>query len=164
MSNISKQTGGVYAFAVDVVQQAAEFGAERAGKRRFILWIGERYGNIRLQDVRHPLRFFKQLISPPPLVFGVAGYKKGLVEGAEDNPARHYTAFVFVGFWLPGLLGLFVLYAWEVLGFFRYRGHWSAPDVRIGKLGLQHGAQVRRYGPQLLPALIIRDLAATAEG
>jgi hypothetical protein len=163
MSTDSTQTDGVQAFGADVAQQAAEMGSDWPSKVQFILCIGERYGNIRLQDLRRPLRFLKQLISAPPRGFGVSGFKAELVEDAKDNPARHYIAFVFVGFWLPALLGSGVLYTWEILGFFRYGGHWSVPDVRIGKLGLQHGAQVRRHGPQVLPMLIIRDLAAISK-
>jgi hypothetical protein len=97
------------------------------------------------------------MAGPPPRSFGTAGFAAWLVDDA--NPARHYTAFVFVGFWLPALLAQAVLYAWEAAGFVRYRGYWSPADVLSGQVGIRHGRLVRRHGPAILPALIAHDLA-----
>ena len=67
-------------------------------------------------------------------------------------------AFVFVGFWLPRILGYPVLLAWEVLGYLRYGFHWSQNDMRCGVIGLRHGRSVRREGSAVLAGLIERDL------
>jgi hypothetical protein len=94
----------------------------------------------------------------PPLRFGAAGFNPAMVD--DQNPARHYIAFVVVGYWLPMILGYLVLYAWEIAGFVRYGGRWSPNDVRSGKAGLHHGRAVQRGGPEVLAPLVRRDLGA----
>lgn len=148
---------GVDAFIADVSHLACQFPDNRIQKVRFILHMGEVYAFIRLQDVWQPVRFLRQMAGAPPRSFGAAGFAPWLVDDA--NPARHYTAFVFTGFWLPHALALAVLYAWEIAGFVRYRGYWSPADVLSGKVGIRHGRLVRRFGPAILPALIAHDLA-----
>lgn len=150
-------SSGIDAFIADVSHLACQFPDDPMQKVRFILHMGEAYAFIRLQDVWRPLRFLKQLAGAPPRRFGTAGFASWLVDDA--NPARHYTAFVFTGFWLPHVLALAVLYAWEIAGFVRYRGYWSPADVLSGQVGIRHGQLVRRYGPAILPALIACDLA-----
>lgn len=125
-------------------------------KVAFILRIAQDYANIRLGDVWRPLRFLKQMAGKPPVQFGYHGFKRELVD--DYAPARHYTAFVFVGFWLPYLPAIALLWAWEILGFIRYKGHWSPADIRMGFVGIRHGVLLRRHKPAILPQLIERDL------
>ena len=133
-----------------------------AGTAWFVLRIGEDGANIQLRDLWRPLRLLRQMASAPPVQFGTEGFATSLVD--DRNPARHYLAFVFVGFWLPPALALLVLLAWEGAGFIRYRGAWSQRDIECGKIGIRHGALVLKYGPALLPALIAADLAQKARG
>ncbi len=98
----------------------------------------------------------------PPLQLGAGGFRADILD--DQNPARHYTALLFVGFYAPAWLALMVLYGWEVAGFVRYRGHWSWPDIRGGLLGIRHGKLVRKYGPTILPALIAAQLAEKSDG
>jgi hypothetical protein len=148
---------GIDAFVADVSRRVAVSSPDWQGTARFVQGIAEAYAFIRLQDMRSPLRFFKQMAGAPPVQFGNKGFRRSLVD--DQNPARHYTAFAFVGFWLPVVLATLVLWTWEILSFFRYGGHWSAADMRMGQVGMQHGWLVRRHGPTILPSLIRRDLA-----
>lgn len=138
--------------------QASAASPGQVGAMRFICRIGADCAYIRLRDVINPLRFLRQMAGAPPLRFGTAGFAPHVVD--DQNPARHYTAFVFVGFWLPLLPALLVLYAWELAGFVRYGGEWSERDVICGKIGLRHGALVRRHGPAVLPGLAAAELRA----
>lgn len=147
---------GVTAFIADVKARAATNLAQQRSTQAFIQEISDVYAFIRLQDWRYPLKFLKQMAGPPPVRFGTTGFKRAIVD--DQNPARHYTAFVFVGYWLPMPLAVLVLWAWEILGFFRYRFHWSRQDLTCGYIGIRHGRQVRRYGPTVLVQLIERDL------
>ena len=119
--------------------------------------MGADFAHIQPRDVLRPLRFLRQMAGNPPVRFDVTGFDPELVD--DLNPARHYVAFLVVGFWLPALPALLVLAAWEVAGFVRYRGLWSNKDVRSGLVGLRHGRHVRRDGPHALPPLIRADLA-----
>ena len=114
-----------------------------------------------MRDITRPVRFLRQMEGAPPLTLGTAGFRPDLVDDA--NPARHYTAFVFVGFWLPYLPAIVVLWFWEVLGFIRYKGQWSPADIRMGYVGIRHGTLLRRSVPAVLPRLIERDLASTGK-
>lgn len=129
-----------------------------AGTVRFVTRLGADFAHIQPRDVLRPLRFLRQMAGNPPVRFDVAGFRPDLVD--DLNPARHYIAFLVVGFWLPSLLALGVLVLWEVAGFVRYRGLWSNDDVRSGLVGLRHGRHVRREGPWALPPLMRADLAA----
>jgi hypothetical protein len=147
---------GIDAFISDVSRRVAAASPNRQGTVCFMQGIAEAYAFIRLQDIHSPLRFLRQMAGAPPVQFGNKGFRCSLVD--DQNPARHYTAFVFVGFWLPVLLATLVLWTWEVLSFFRYGGHWSPADMRMGQVGIQHGRLVRRYGPAILPGLIAKNL------
>ncbi len=151
-----KQKNGIAAFINDVEMRAAQSVAAQRSPRDFIVEIGDAYAFIRLADWRRPIQFLQQMAGEPPIRFGTKGFKRALVD--DQNPARHYTAFVVVGYWLPTLLALLVLWAWEILGFFRYGGKWSAGDMRSGRIGVRHGRQVRRHGPTVLADLIRQDL------
>ncbi len=154
--------GGLDGFLNYLSRQAQAAPPGYAGAAWFILRIGEECAYIRLQDIGQPLRFLRQMAGNPPLRFGVAGFSPDLVDDA--NPARHYIAFVFVGFWLPRLPALALLYAWEVAGFIRYRGEWSRRDVRSGLIGLRHGRWVRACGPAVLPGIAAGELATPSTG
>ena len=149
---------GFDAFIAYLSTQAQAAPPGFAGSAWYILRVSEDCAYIRLQDMWQPLRFLRQMAGAPPLRFGTGGFSPEHVD--DSNPARHYMAFVFVGFWLPPLLGVLVLYAWEIAGFLRYRFQWSPHDVTSGKLGLRHGGIIRTYGPTVHPALVAAELAA----
>jgi hypothetical protein len=136
---------------------AAQAPPDWAGAVWFILRIGEDCAGIRLQDVATPRQFLRQMADAPPLQFGVTGFAPELVD--DNNPARHYIAFVFVGFWLPTILAMLVLYVWEVAGFVRYSGYWSPNDVASGRIGISHGRWLRRMGPAVMSGLAAATLA-----
>ena len=150
--------GGLDRFLETIESIASQVSPDRRGSARFVARLGEECAYIRLDDLRHPLRFFRQMAGHPPLRFGIEGFDPSVVD--DTNPARHYVAFVVVGYWLPMLLAVPVLYAWELLGFLRYGLRWSRRDMRSGWIGLRHGRAVRRHGPAILPALVRRDLGA----
>ena len=151
-----EQEGGVDALIRDVAEYAASCVATRRGTIRFVLRLSDEYAYIRLPDLIRPIRFLHQITGNPPRQFGTDGFRPTLVD--DQNPTRHYIAFVFVGFWLPYLLGVIVLWSWEILGFLRYRGTWSHPDIQMGYVGLEHGWAVRRSGPSALAPLIAKDV------
>jgi hypothetical protein len=151
--------GGVDAFIRYVSAQAAVAPAGWAGAAWFVVRICEDGANIQLRDLWRPLRMLRQMAGAPPYRFGIEGFDTNVVD--DRNPARHYLAFVFVGFWLPAIPALIVLWAWEVAGFVRYRGTWSQRDIACGKISIKHGALVRIYGPGILPGLIAGELAST---
>ena len=151
-------SGGIDAFIADVSRLAAQTSQTQSGAFRFILRMGEDYAYIRLTDIWHPLRFFKQMAGMPPVSYGTQGFNETILD--DYNPARHYTAFVLVGFWLPTFLAIIMLWLWEVASFLRYKGHWSQKDIVSGKIGIRHGRLVRRYSPTILPSLIAADIAA----
>lgn len=151
-------TTGLADFVITVNEYAHAAPRGRRGAALFMLRIGDDFAFIRLRDIWRPMRFLRQMASAPPVRFGTAGFDPALVD--DRDPARHYTAFVVAGFWLSAPLALFLLFGWEILGFVRYRGLWSNKDVRCGLIGLRHGRRVRQLGPQVLPMLIARDLAA----
>lgn len=136
----------------------ATAGAGRSAATRVINRLGEDFAYIRVRDMARPVRFLRQMAGVPPVRVGAAGFDPALVD--DLHPARHYMAFVFVGYWLPVVPALLVLWAWEIAGFVRYRGAWSWPDVRMGYVGIRHGWSVRRFGAGVLPWLMARDLGA----
>lgn len=156
----NQATQGLPAFLADVNARVQEAMQRNEPTQTFVLASAERYAYICLDDFpRRPLQFLKQLSGKPPICFGTAGFRPSIVD--DQEPARHYTAFVFVGYWLPMLLAVPVLWAWELLGLVRY-GHWSQPDIRSGYIGIRHGRALRKAGFALWPELIHRDLGADA--
>jgi hypothetical protein len=153
---------GVNGFIHATSALAAQYPMTRSGTRCFVLAFGEQMAYIRVQDAHNPWRFLRQMEGNPPTRWGTDGFKRGLVD--DRNPARHYAAFVFVGFWLPGWMALLLLWLWEFAGYVRYGLRWSQADTRSGYVGLWHGRLVRRYGHTILPSLIARDLAETGRG
>ena len=147
---------GINTFIADVSRLVAHAKPTQAGTVRFILAIGERYAYIRLADICHPLRFFKQMAGNPPVGFDTEGLSEAILD--DYNPARHYIAFVFVGFWLPTLLATAMLWAWEVASFVRYRVNCIQKDILSVNIGIRHGRLIQRYGPAILPGLIAAEL------
>jgi hypothetical protein len=121
-----------------------------------VLQLGEDFAYIRLADIWRPLRFLRQMAGAPPVQLGTEGFRRELVD--DSNPARHYMAFFVAGYWLPRWAAVALLWAWELAGFVRYRGHWSWPDIASGEVGVAHGRLARRYGVTVLPALMACDL------
>ena len=147
---------GIDAFIRAVEEQATITSEQRTGKNAFILKIADDFAFIRLSDLRSPLKFLKQVAGDPPIQFGTQGFRRDIVD--DKNPARHYMAFVFVGYWLPFILGWLVLWGWEILGYLRYGFRWSPNDIRCGMVGLRHGRIVQKEGAQVLADCIRRDL------
>jgi hypothetical protein len=146
---------------VDLIESyASQISPGPGMSARFVARLGEDCAFICARDVWRPIRFLRQMAGPPPISFGISGFDPALVD--DYNPVRHYMAFVVVGFWLPALPAIVMLYVWETLGFLRYGGRWSAHDVRSGWIGLRHGRRVRQMGPWVLPVLARRDLSAHA--
>lgn len=127
------------------------------GTDEFVRNLADRYAYIRLEDVGSMPRFLRQMAGVPPVQLGTDGFRSSLVD--DDNPARHYVALLFIGFYVPGFLATVFLLLWELAGFVRYRGQWSWPDIRSGNVGIRHGRLVRKYGPVVLPGLIAASLA-----
>ncbi|HRJ43023.1 MAG: hypothetical protein KJZ86_10870 [Caldilineaceae bacterium] len=155
-------TAGLPGFIAATSRLASHFPLTPDGTRRFVLAFGEQMAYIRVQDAWNPWRFLRQMEGNPPTRWGTDGFKRSLVD--DRNPARHYAAFVFVGFWLPGWMAVLVLWLWELAGFVRYGFRWSQADTRSGYVGLWHGRLLRRFGHTLLPSLLARDLAETGQG
>ena len=152
--------GGVDGFIAAVSRLAVQVEPGPGSDRRFILQAGEAFAFIRLQDVGHPLRFLKQMAGKPPMQFGPDGFRSDLVD--DKNPARHYMAFVFLGFWFPKWLATVGLWLWEVAGSVCY-GYWAGNDMAMGYVGIRHGRAVRAAGPAILPGLIAGELAVRPE-
>lgn len=151
------QQNGLDHFLAYLQRMAAQAPTGWPGHLWFLLRISEDCAGIFTADVVRPLHFLRQMADAPPLRFDASGFSPAIVD--DQNPARHYIAFVFVGFWLPTFLAIAVLYAWEVAGFIRYRGFWSEKDVASGKIGVAHGRWLRRTAPVVLPGLVAADLA-----
>lgn len=153
-----QRQAGFHAFYADVEERIAAAQARQESTGTFIRHSAERYANICLNDaLPRPLQFLKQMSGKPPVCFGTPGFQRTIVD--DQEPARHYTAFVFVGYWLPALLAIPFLWAWETLGFFRY-GYWSRPDIRSGLIGIRHGRVLRKTDFTRWPELLKRDLSA----
>lgn len=120
--------------------------------------LSEDFAYIRWQDVGHPYKFLSQMEGSPPIQLGTKGFRAELVD--DRNPARHYVAFVAMGFWLPYWLAMAVLYLWETAGYIRYGFQWSPEDILSGKIGIRHGNAVRHQGIDMLPELMAVDLAS----
>lgn len=151
--------GGLRRLIDEISALAAQVQPGWRGTVRFVLRISADYAYIRPQDAWRPLRFLKQMAGVPPIQVGTDGFRADIVD--DYNPARHYMALLFIGFWLPRPLAWLTLYVWEIAGFIRYHGHWSQPDIRCGLIGVRHGRLVRRYGPTVLPGLMAAELSET---
>lgn len=147
---------------VDTLIQAASRHAHTAllqgsSNESVIRQLGDEFAFIRLEDTRHPIRFLRQMAGNPPHQLGTDGFNPDLVD--DHNPARHYMAFVCMGYWLPDWAAVATLWLWEVAGFMRYGGNWSWPDIRSGQVGVRHGQLAKRYGVVVLPSLIAAEVA-----
>ena len=148
---------GIDALIRAASRYAEDARATGAGTAHVIRRLGEDFAYIRWQDVTRPKTFLAQMAGAPPVKIGTAGFRPELVD--DLHPARHYVAFLMVGYWLPVWAAVAVLWLWEAAGFVRYRGTWSWPDIANGRLGIRHGRWVRRCGAVVLPALIASELA-----
>ena len=124
---------GVTGFTHTTSALVAQHPLTRNGTRRFVLAFGEQMAYIRVQDAWNPWHFLRQMEGNPPTAWGTSGFKAGLMD--DRNPARHYAAFVFVGFWLPGWIAALLLWLWELAGYLRYGLRWSQTDTRSGYVG-----------------------------
>jgi hypothetical protein len=131
---------------------------EGHNSRKVVQRLAEDFAYIHLHDIWNPLKFLRQMEGHPPIRLGTHGFRRELVD--DHNPARHYIAFVAMGYWLPYLLATAVLYLWEIAGFVRYGFRWSEADMLSGLTGVRHGNAVRCQGIGVLPELMARDLAA----
>ena len=131
---------------------------ENGNSDRVVRRLSEDFAYIRLQDVWNPYRFLRQMEGNPPIRLGTQGFRQELID--DHNPARHYMAFVAMGYWLPYVLAMVVLYLWEVAGYLRYGFKWSEADMLSGLTGVRHGNAVRHQGIAVLPGLMEKDLAA----
>ena len=148
-------TEGCPAFAGYAETLAAQAAHEGRRTRWFMLELARQCGNVDLSRLGHPIRFWRSLRELPPKRFGNIGFRAELVD--DFHPARHYVAFLMIGFFLPYPLALAFGWLWEraegiVLGEF------SPRDVALGRLAIAHGRTVRQAGPAALPALIRKEL------
>lgn len=155
--------GGLEAFVATIESAAHQCQDGKQGRRRFVGELGSLCAGIHGENIfRHPIRFLSEMQGNPPLRFGTEGFSPDVVD--DLNPARHYMAFVVVGYWLPMVLAIPVLYAWEIASFVRYKGHWSQKDMHSGMIGIRHGRAVARSGVDVLGPLVRRDLGTEAIG
>lgn len=150
----SQEMGGVAALIDATRRTIAEEGGD-SGK--VVRRLGEDFAFIRWQDATNPYKFLRQMEGEPPIRLGTQGFRRELVD--DHNPARHYMAFVAMGYWLPYWLAMVVLYLWEVAGYIRYGFKWSPEDMQSGLTGVRHGNAVRHQGIAVLPGLMERELA-----
>lgn len=155
--NAPGDASGLDLFIAAVSERTSRVPPSWWNTARFLLRIAEDFAYIRLRDLWRPLRFLRQMAGAPPYRFATRGFTSAIVD--DENPARHYTAFVFVGFWLPARLAKLALWLWEIAGFVRYGGRWSHNDMACGEVGIRHGRLLRKYGQTIMPALIASELA-----
>lgn len=148
---------GIDAFIDYLCRQAGQVVSGRMGSTQFIGRVAEDCSNLRVREIARPLVFLRQVTEVPSHPFDATGFRPGVVD--DELPARHYIAFLAVGYWLPAPLALLVLYLWEIAGFVRYRGLWSRRDLASGKIGIRHGRYVHSLGPAVLPGLVAGELA-----
>jgi hypothetical protein len=143
-----------------VVATRQYIAEESANSSKVVRRLAEDFAFIHLGDIRRPFKFLRQMEGFPPIRLGTVGFRRELVD--DKNPARHYVAFVAVGYWLPYWPAMALLYLWEVAGYIRYGFKWSEADMLSGVTGVRHGHLVRHQGIEILPELMVRDLAANA--
>jgi len=140
------------AYAGALADQAASQDRDAAW---FVLVLARQAANIDVGDLRRPWRFWRRLRQEPPVCFGPRGFRPALTD--DFHPARHYSAFVLAGFFLPAPLGAAFAWLWEHAEGWLL-GSFSPRDVELARLAVRHGRAVRRDGPAALPALIRRDV------
>lgn len=140
-----------------LIAATEQYIAEEGGdSNRVVRRLAEDFAYIHFEDVRNPYKFLRQMEGQPPIRLGTEGFRRELVD--DKNPARHYMAFVAMGYWLPYWMAICVLYMWEVAGYIRYGFTWSQEDMLSGLTGVRHGNAVRQDGIALLPGLMDADL------
>ena len=95
----------------------------------------------------------------PPVNFGASGFNEALVD--DKNPARHYVANLVAGFEAGPVVGTAIAVGRELPRI--CQGGCSFKDVRLGVVGVQHGAQLGGVNtPRMnlgLPVPTRRDVA-----
>ncbi len=141
-----------------LVDATRRYIAEEAGNSKAVVSrLAEDFAYIHLQDVWNPYKFLRQMEGHPPVRLGTEGFRADIVD--DTNPARHYIAFVALGFWMPKVVALVMLVGWELAGFVRYGFKWSKEDMASGLLGVRHGNAVRTRGIAVLPDLMEKELS-----
>jgi hypothetical protein len=77
--------------------------------------------------------------------FNASGFNPALVD--DNNPARHYTAYLGTGFQKGPVVGAGIAILREFPGI--CQGGCSLQDVRLGLIGSSHGSQLGVNGPQM---------------
>lgn len=158
-SRTSHQSGLYMSGLQGLITATRRYIQEEDGQtRQVVRRLGEDFAYIHLHDIWNPYKFLRQMEGNPPIRLGTKGFRPDLVD--DLNPARHYIAFVVMGYWLPYWLAMVVLYLWEFAGYVRYGFQWSEADMLSGLVGVRHGNVVRRAGIEVLPELMAADLAA----
>ncbi|MSP13068.1 MAG: hypothetical protein EXR62_08925 [Chloroflexi bacterium] len=153
---VTGEVKGATGFVARVQYYAGLSSQHTRSSHWFIDTLACQFAGLDLADWWRPWRWFRAMGSAkPPEDMGPAGFRVDLVD--DNRPARHYVAFLMIGYYLTYPLGWLVMYGWEILGWVRY-GSFSRTDILLAKVGLQHGVMIRRDGPEILADLIVRDL------
>lgn len=142
-------------FAAYAGALAGQTAAQKRGATWFVLELARQAANVDFGELRRPWRFWRRLRQEPPVCFGPRGFRPALTD--DFHPARHYSAFLLVGFFLPNPLGAAFAWLWERAEGWLL-GSFSPRDVGLARLAVRHGRAVRHEGPAALPALIRRDV------
>jgi len=142
-------------FVAYVAEQAERAAGERRGARWLALTLAHQCANVDFHLLRRPLHFWRALRQEPPVCFGPRGFRGSLAD--DFHPARHYSAFLMIGYFLPYALAAAFAWLWEAAeGIFL--GGYSRCDVALSRIAVRHGNILRRQGPAALAPLILRDL------
>src|SRR4051812_30617889 len=74
-------------------------GEENGNSAEVIRRMSEDFAFVRGKDPGHPYNLPPEREENPPVQLGTNGFRPELVD--DHNPARHYIAFVAMGYWLP---------------------------------------------------------------
>jgi len=125
-----------FARFVEALAGQAESDAE------FVELLGEALTGLQNGDIFAP-------IGDPSVFFGASGFRDVWVD--DDNPARHYAAYVVAGFQLGVAAGTTIAVGRELPG--ACRVGCSARDVALGMIGASHGDQLRSVGGLIPPRI-----------
>ena len=146
---------------IEYVENLIERAAEEQRRPAWIMGtLARECANVDLRRLRRPLRFWHSLRELPPVRFGRDGFRRALVD--DYHPARHYCAFLALGFFLPAWLAVPFARLWEWAEGVVF-GEYSPRDVALSELAIRHASALRRAGIDELPALIRRDLCQPIE-
>lgn len=143
-------------YVEDLIRQSDAEGRRPAW---LMATLAERCANVDLRLLRRPLQFWRSLRRLPPVCFGRSGFRGELVD--DYHPARHYCAFLAVGFFLPEWLAFPFATIWEGAEHLVFGEH-SPRDVALSRVAIRHGRLTRREGIDRLPGLIRSELGRPA--